>query len=157
MKIIEKDILTVESGIICQQVNCQGKMNSGLAKSIREKWPIVYDDYMVSYGTRKDAKFDLLGHIKISKVGYNLWVANIFGQLNFGYDGMRYTDYAALNKGFKRLEDKIDMAELEGKETQVYFPFNFGCDRGGADWEIVSEMIDYYFPDAIICKIPQKS
>ena len=31
--------------IICHQVNCQGKMNSGIAKQIREKWPVVYKKY----------------------------------------------------------------------------------------------------------------
>mgnify|MGYP002509055859 FL=1 len=31
---------------ICHQVNCRGKMNSGVAKAIREKWPIVYDKYV---------------------------------------------------------------------------------------------------------------
>ena len=38
MKIIEKNILTIEKGIVCQQVNCQGVMGAGLAKSIKEKF-----------------------------------------------------------------------------------------------------------------------
>ena len=38
----------LESGcdIICHQVNCQKVMGSGIAKQIREKWPIVYYDYL---------------------------------------------------------------------------------------------------------------
>lgn len=151
MKIIEKDILTVESGIIVQQVNCQGKMNSGLAKAIRDKWPVVYEDYINSYNTEKSWPFDLLGHIKITGILKDLYVCNIFGQLNFGYDGKRYTDYCALNEAFKELFNRAGYYD-----RQVYFPERFGCDRGGADWNIVGKMIDYYFPNAIICKLPEK-
>ena len=150
MKIIEKDILTVEKGIICQSVNCQGKMNSGLAKQIREKYPEVYERYLKLY---QSTPFDflLLGHEQIIHIGDSLLICNIFGQLNFGYDGKRYTDYGSLQKAFNCL---FEMEALNN--YQFYFPFNFGCDRGGADWNIVSKMIDYYFPEAIICKLPEK-
>ena len=36
IKIIDGDLLNSEADIICHQVNCQGKMNSGVAKQIRE-------------------------------------------------------------------------------------------------------------------------
>ncbi len=154
MKIIEKDILTVESGIICQQVNCQCKMNSGLAKSIRDRWPIVYESFDRFSRKANYWPLNLLGEIDLIQVGIDfgkeLYVCNIFGQFNFGYDKQRYTDYCALNIGFQKLSRRIQVSD----ET-VYFPFNFGCDRGGADWGIVSKMIDYYFPNAIICKLPE--
>ncbi len=152
MKIIDKNILTVESGIICQSVNCQGKMNSGLAKQIREKWPIVYDDYIEQWEALRTIPFKLLGSvgvIGIKETNYQIKVANIFGQLFYGYDGQRYTDYCALDKAFYNLNNDV------WKNEQFYFPFNFGCDRGGADWNIVSRMISYYFPGAIICKLPE--
>lgn len=144
MKIIEKDILTVEKGIICQQVNCQGKMNSGLAKQIREKWTVVYDEYIKLFKNKQD--FQLLGERLYVNVKPNLWVCNIFGQLNYGYDKNRYTDYGALRQAFENMEYISDL--------QFYFPYNFGCDRGGGDWKIISKMIEFYFPDAIICKLP---
>ena len=150
MKIIEKDILTVEKGIICQQVNCQGVMGSGLAKSIREKWPIVYKSYLATCKTYQP-NFVLLGQHNLTGVTDDLYVANIWGQLNYGYDGERYTDYGALRMAFSRMRDG-----LAGDERDIYFPFNFGCDRGGADWNIVSKMIEFYLPNAIICKLPQR-
>lgn len=146
MKIIEKDILTVDSGIICQQVNCQGKMNSGLAKSIREKWPNVYSEYL-SF-CKSDWGFDLLGKFQKIKVSNDLFVGNIFGQYNFGYDNQRYTDYCALNISFQELYNNSGFHKL-----QVYFPMDFACCRGGGDWRIVSAMIEHYFPEAIICKL----
>jgi O-acetyl-ADP-ribose deacetylase (regulator of RNase III) len=42
---INKDILSVENGIICQQVNCMGVMGAGLAKKIAQKYPIVKKEY----------------------------------------------------------------------------------------------------------------
>jgi len=45
MKIINRDLLTIESGIIAHQVNCQGKMGAGLALKIRKKYPQVYEYY----------------------------------------------------------------------------------------------------------------
>ena len=39
------NLLESDCDYICQQVNCQGKMNSGIAKQIREKWPVVYQNY----------------------------------------------------------------------------------------------------------------
>ncbi len=146
MKIIEKDILTVERGIIFQQVNCQKVMASGLAKQIREKWPTVYNEYIKFSNIWKN-DFERLGQYQFLKVEEELFVVNVFSQLNYGYDKIRYTDYSALNDTFKRLQTR------EGKEN-IYFPFNFGCDRGGGDWNIVSKMIDYYFPNAVICKLP---
>ena len=39
------DITNSKANYICHQVNCQGAMNSGVAKAIREKWPRVYKAY----------------------------------------------------------------------------------------------------------------
>ena len=47
--IINGNLLDSNCDYICHQVNCQGKMNSGIAKSIREKWPVVYANYMAKY------------------------------------------------------------------------------------------------------------
>ena len=77
MKIISKDILTVESGVICQQVNCQGVMGSGLAKQIRDKWPIVYEKYK-AYSNNFTNDFEVLGHWQLISVSETLKVCNFF-------------------------------------------------------------------------------
>ena len=150
MKIIEKNILDIEAGIIFQQVNCQKKMASGLAKSIRDKWPLVYDTYIDSFQKKQD--FQMLGEYVFLKVSKDVFVCSVFGQLLYGYDGQRYTDYAALNQAFKTFKNKY--FDYWGC-PQIYFPFNFGSFRGGGDWKIISKMIDFYFPDAIICKLAE--
>ena len=46
---INGDLLKVQKelnlDVICHQVNCQGVMGSGIAKQIRDTYPIVYDNY----------------------------------------------------------------------------------------------------------------
>ena len=143
MNIIKKDLLSVEKGIICHQVNAQRTMGSGIAKAIRDKWPHVYEEYREF---KKDSPdFCRLGGIQFVKINEQLEVCNIFGQLYYGTDGKRYTDYGALKEAFVSLRGMT--------ANQVYFPMKFGSDRGGADWNIVSQMIDFYFPDAIICQL----
>ena len=147
MKTIEGNILNVEKGIIVQQVNCQGVMGSGLAKSIRDKWPIVYDRYAeyvsknINYGGLSS---DLLGLTIPVTVGKGLWVYSIFGQDFFGTD-KRHTNYGALSQG---------LSAFTGAACPIYFPYLLGCGLGGGDWEVVSELIEFYVPDAIIVRLP---
>ena len=46
---VKQDLTTSDADYICHQVNCQGKMNSGVAKAIRERWPVVFEQYMKTY------------------------------------------------------------------------------------------------------------
>lgn len=47
VKVIDGDLLTTNANYICHQVNCQGRMGSGVARQIREKYPTVYQWYKV--------------------------------------------------------------------------------------------------------------
>ena len=93
IKHVKGDILTTptrnEDTVICHQVNCCGVMGAGLAKQIRDKWPVVFDEYKKICGT------DRLGDSQTVQVAPQLYVANLFGQLNYGRD-KRQTNYAAL-------------------------------------------------------------
>jgi hypothetical protein len=153
MNIIMKDIMTVEKGIICQSVNCQGVMGSGLAKSIRDKWPIVYDEY-TNFCKRDCFSFDfqLLGRVNMVWAGEHLEVFNLFGQLHYGNDGKRYTDYCALNECFLHIRNNIDFTR-----NDIYFPYLMGAGLGGGKWGVILKMIDFYFPNAIICKLPESN
>ena len=43
--VVKGDLLDAKETIIAHQVNCQKRMNSGVAKAIREKYPIVFERY----------------------------------------------------------------------------------------------------------------
>ena len=50
--------------VICHQVNCQGKMASGIAKQIRNTYPQVYDAYKAKYdATIQYGSHTMLGDI----------------------------------------------------------------------------------------------
>lgn len=117
---------------ICHQVNCQGAMRSGIAKSIREKWPIVFDLYH-----RKCAFTDnLLGDIQIVKVNtFPQYVINMFSQEYYGYDGKRYTSYDAFWNCLNLIKQQVP------KDKVIGFPYKIGCVRGGANWSIIYAMI----------------
>lgn len=149
MNSIEKDILTVESGVIVQSVNCCGPMG-GLAGAIKRKWPIVETSYLKLLKSEpKDENYKFLGTTQLVSVNYDqLFVCNLFGQLNISTKE-RQTDYCAIWNGLKSIKNYIFTDE------EIYFPYQFGCGLGGGDWQIISHMINSVFPNCNICKLPE--
>lgn len=139
MHVKTQDILDVEWGIIAHQVNMVGVMGAGLAKKIREKWPIAYSLYKMR-GLR-------LGECQVVEVSPGLHIANLCAQSGFG-GGQCWTDYDALRWGMATLS-------VFAKERclQVYLPHGIGCGLAGGDWEIVSGIIEDKLSDAIVCRL----
>lgn len=162
MEIIEKDLLTVEAGVICHQVNCQGVMGSGVALAIRNKWFQVYRDYMAMCSGAKPE--DLLGRHHSVIVGPDplarpatLFVCNVFGQLDYNRSGTTqrvHTNYGAIQQAFTAIGKDVAHLAYEGVFDKVYVPYLMGCDRGGGVWSIVEQIIDSVCPGVIACKLP---
>lgn len=150
--IINSDILNIKSGTIVHQVNNCGKMASGLALQIRNKYPSHYEDYMTVYNKAiKDAdnqnkSSKLLGTFVDTKIG-ELTIRGIFAQDGYGRD-KQYTSYEYLEKCLK------DIAKTNPEA--VYIPYGIGCGLGGGDWNIVSSKILEILPSAIIVKYDKK-
>jgi hypothetical protein len=164
MEIIEKDILTVETGFIFQQVNCQGVMGSGIAKSIRDKWPQVFTDYKNYCDTfaeiYKDiSKIMLLGCFNQTQVGEKLWVVNLFSQFDYNRKGeipTKHTEYSAFYDALEGFRDfSHTNHDYDDLKLPKYFPYNIGCDRGGGKWETIQKCIDIVYSYATICKLPK--
>lgn len=160
IKIIEGSLLDTNARYICHQVNCQGKMNSGVAKAIRERWPGVYELYK-AYCANK-APNDLLGHCQYVDVDINKkttvkykapnepldhcqsmevetsqkTIINLFSQENYGYDGRKYTSYDAFWNCLKNIYNTAS------KGSTIAFPYGIGCVRGGASWTVIYKMIE---------------
>lgn len=144
------NILDSEADIICHQVNCQGAMNSGVAKAIRQKWPKVYTEYKAKcdyeeatvnnlYGQYEnpiDWSECLLGDIQVVLVDENKAVINMFAQQYYGYDQKRYTSYDAFWYCLGRIKRIINT------EKTIAFPARIGCVRGGANWNVILTMIE---------------
>ena len=90
--IIEKNLFESDAPVFCHLVNCLGVWGSGIAKSMREIFPDVYEKYRDI--CVKNEYLVLLGHTAIIQSD-NRYIANMFTQERFGYDGKRYTSYDA--------------------------------------------------------------
>lgn len=146
---IEKDITEVTEGVIVQQVNCQNKMGSGVAKALYEKYPLIKEQYH-AYCDGKSPE-TLLGSIQKVEINSNLLVVNSFSQLNYGYDGQKYTDEEELITNIRWMSSE---AEYSGWGL-VYVPYLIGCGLGGGNWETIYEGISD-LENLVICHLPQK-
>lgn len=129
MKFVDGNIVDVGKAmaaenptIICHQVNCQRTMGSGVAKTVRDAFPEVYEAYL---------KFEpRLGAVQVCATHCpQLFVANIFGQDRYGR-GKQHTVYRAVVEAFDSLEAR------RPKGSKVLIPHHMGCGLGGGDWAI---------------------
>lgn len=119
------NLLTADVDYICHQVNCQGRMASGIAKQIRECWPEVYEQYI-------DKCNEGYVYSTIQIVDH---VINMFSQFNYGYDGKRYTSYDAFWECLHHIKQTVPVG------SKIGFPYRIGCGLGGANWSIIETMI----------------
>ena len=143
------NLLDAPVDYICHQVNCQGRMGSGIAKQIKERWPVVYDAYIGAYKDREDeilrncggfehmpdVSETLLGYLQKVPVNEEQVVINMFAQQYYGYDGKRYTSYDAFWACLGGIRDAVP------KGSKIGFPAKIGCGLGGANWEVIFRMI----------------
>lgn len=159
MTIIEKNIIDAlrdgEIQAIGHCANCQSTMNSGVAKALRDTWPIIYEaDQLKTLDCIKTNK-QKLGSISMACVDNAKYVFNLYGQDQYGYDGSRYVNYEAI---YSALEIAKREAFLCGVR-KIGFPYKMASDRAGGNWAIISTMIEVVFSnsvESIIYKLPEK-
>lgn len=143
----EGNVFDSDADIICHQVNCQGVMGSGVAKEVRERYPIVYEEYRDLCERCMNDPGQNLGIAQLVPVDEegSRWIANCFGQEDFGYDGKQYTSVEALKQALGTV------AEIARDGNMVVaMPYKIGCVRGGADWQEVLKVIDEEFKDCTV-------
>lgn len=142
IKNIDGNLLDTDAELILHQVNCQGKMNSGVAKAIREKWPVVYESYksFCNSGSKH------LGVCLPVKINDNQRVINMFSQDKYGYDGKMYTSYDAINTCLGKVKDYC----VKNGYKKIALPYKMCCCRGGANWDVITAMIKANFEDSDI-------
>ena len=136
--VVKGDLLDAKEKIIAHQVNCQKRMNSGVAKAIREKYPIVFERYEETNPKLGTVDFICEG----KETGYH-YIANMYAQDNYGYDGKQYTNYDA----FRECCQTIVTVCRKIKSNTVAMPYKIGSDIGGADWDKIMDILLEEFTD----------
>lgn len=147
LQIVEGDAITYaleNPSTFLHVTNCQGAFGSGVALQIKKRVPRVYKEYLKNL---------TLGSITWtsewvgSTMSDSIFV-NMNAQYHFGRD-KRQLNYGALADCLSIVKD-----ELPGIDP-IVVPYLMGCDRAGGDFEIVTEMLEYFFKDRAIiaCKL----
>ena len=146
---VKGDMLEAKLDYYCHQVNCQARMGSGIAKSIKTKWHRVYEDYIALCDKREEEIYQmcggmengldwtetLLGEIQLVPVEVDKTVINMFAQQYYGYDGKRYTSYDGFWSCLGKIREQVPIG------SKIGFPDHIGCGLGGANWEVIKTMI----------------
>ena len=147
IKIVDGDLLKSNLPLIAHQTNCLGVMGAGIAKSIKNKWNIVYTQY-ANFCKNLEYSKKLLGKCQICTTGWfpTKYVANLFGEYSFTesvapYEN-RHTDYNALKKALLKLKAFCEDEEV----IEVGIPYKLGCGLAGGDWDgVVYPMLQELF------------
>lgn len=122
--------------VICHSCNCHNTMGSGIAKSIREKYPEAYEADCKT----KAGDLTKLGTYSVAKAKDGKYIINMYNQSTYGRAKARYTSYDAVIENLERLLGKL-LQKGPDKSTIIGFPCRMCSVLGGADWDLIKMMI----------------
>ena len=134
MKILHGDLLAfAEAGefeVIIHGCNCLCNMGSGIALTIKNKYPAVYE---ADLATKKGDK-QKLGTYTFAKVGNDseFIVVNAYTQYAYSRDKVD-VDYDAIRQVFRKIKQ-----DFPGKK--IGYPL-IGAGLAGGDWNIIESII----------------
>lgn len=137
IKTKQQDILLETKGILVHGCNLQGVMGSGIAKSIKDKYPKVFLDY-----SRAIDSGAVLGEVVYTQISSELIIASAITQEYYGRkESVVYVSYEAIKDCFKDIYTEATTLALP-----VIFP-KIGCGLANGDWDIVSDIIEEQLPN----------
>lgn len=138
MKTVIGDLLEMgkngDFDVIVHGCNCFNTFGAGIAKQIKEIFPIAYKVDCMSKSGDKD-KLGTISTVFINlPSGKILVIINAYIQYDFRGDGV-LIDYDALRNCFKEIK------ELFTDDTKIGYP-KIGAGLARGDWNIISSIID---------------
>ena len=145
---IKGDLLSVTEGYIIHGCNAQGVMGAGVARLIKDKYPLAFKDYALCLQAKRTLNKPALGSCTYSIQPDNVVVVNAVTQEWMGTD-RRYTDYDAVRACFEDFMDEIDSHQniYEDMPRVLNFPL-IGCGLGGGEWDVIEQIIEEEIDDS---------
>lgn len=141
------NLLNSTCNIICHQVNCQGVMSAGIAKQIRDRFPLCYENYREF--VKRNGKEKCLGDVYFYQAWNDTIIANMFSQFHYLPRGMRHTDYDAFRSCCGYIKQFLNFDNFNSydhvRQIRIGFPYGIGCGLGGGDWEVIKGIIEEEF------------
>lgn len=117
--------------VIVHGCNCFNAMDAGIAKSIKEQFPAVYEaDLATEKGSR-----DKLGTYSFASLdcdGHDLTIVNAYTQFDWRGSGVK-ADYDAIRSVFAGIK-----SDFTGK--RIGYPM-IGAGLAGGDWDVIAKII----------------
>ena len=138
------DLLTTGSiTALGHQVNARGVMGTGIARTIRRRFPIAFTAYRHAWQSGQL----VLGACLPVQVAPGRFIVHLVGQAGYGTD-RPHTDYDALTLALTRFAHWAQEHRLIPG-----LPYRLGCGLGGGDWTVVQQLIATTIPDALIIQL----
>ena len=144
IKYIVQDVRSPEGDgrkIVAHVCNDLGRMGSGVAKALMDKWPQVRSEYVKWHKTNElngRPKPFKLGAVQFIHCEGEIVVANVIGQHDIrSKGGIPPVRYEALREGFAFIANVAKFYE-----ASVHVPYLMGCDLAGGDWEVVETILE---------------
>lgn len=135
---------------IAHGCNCFTTMGGGIARTIREKFPMAYtEDYNFMRYMSKEAKLGKYSSHYSSR--YDLTILNLYTQFKFaGMQGFTGVDYGAVEKCFTSLNRYFKLlVSNKPKQFDLGIP-KIGAGLAGGDWDVIEEIISKTTPNISI-------
>ena len=107
--------------------NAQGVMGSGVAKAIRDAWPVVFEEYKKEYNKNGLE----VGKNYYVEVDDSLTIVNAITQEFYGKEPKRYAEYSSV---------KLCLQEAACLYKRIAIP-QIACGLGGLEWPVIKSII----------------
>lgn len=126
------DVFTTEAVYIGHGVNCKGVMGKGIAKTIKERFPLAYSEYEELCSTNQP----FLSHAQIVNCG-DVSIVNMATQEHPGPDARYDALFVACAEGALKI---VAECEESGRQPIMAIP-QIGCGIGGLEWGKVETLL----------------
>lgn len=157
--IVKRGDLLAQQGILVHGCNSKGVMGSGIAESVKERFPAAYRAYRrrfeafgltlgeisMAANPALKAKAPLVAHkvdVLDDRIPEGVIVVNAVTQERYGRQrDIVYVSYPAVSAAFSRVRELVAGLRSAGVDMPVNYPL-IGCGLANGDWSTVSGIIE---------------